>query len=536
MMFDDCKRDLKSTWKLVREVSCTKKGQAKQLPEYFKYSGNTLTSPQEIAESFNKFFTEIGPKLAKEIPKSDKHFTDFLSSPNPQNFQFSELSEMRILNFVNQMKPKSSYGNDFISNKVLKFIAPTIIQPLKHLINISLKTGYFPEDLKVAKVIPIYKDSDCHDFSNYRPISLINSLSRLIESIVCFQLTGFSDACDLFATHQYGFRARHNVTHPLLHFSEKIFQALNEGKISLAIFIDLKKAFDTVDYDILLAKLEHYGVRNTELLWFNNYLRNRQQYIHLSSLAGQSNITSSKLQCKCGIPQGSCLGPLLFLFFINDLTKATDFFTLLFADDCTFQISRSNSLSVINRANEELMKARQWFCANKLTINANKTKYILYKDPVSHIHVNNLYIGNSSITRVGRYCAEKSVRFLGIWVDDTLSFSSHISKLKSKLVSGIYALSTSSKLVSLKVRKLIYRSLVESHIRFASIIYGASNSNLISDIRVLQRKAIRIVAKAKYNAHTSELFKEYSFLKFDDIVHLNQTIFVRQFKNKQLPT
>ena len=121
-------------------------------------------------------------------------------------------------------------------------------------------------------------------------------------------------------------------------------------------------------------------------------------------------------------------------------------------------------------------------------------------------------------------------------MDDTLSFSSHISKLKSKLVSGIYALSTSSKLVSLKVRKLIYRSLVESHIRFASIIYGASNSNLISDIRVLQRKAIRIVAKAKYNAHTSELFKEYSFLKFDDIVHLNQTIFVRQFKNKQLPT
>ena len=167
-------------------------------------------------------------------------------------------------------------------------------------------------ELKVAKVIPIYKDSDCHDFSNYRPISLINSLSRLIESIVCFQLTGFSDACDLFATHQYGFRARHNVTHPLLHFSEKIFQALNEGKISLAIFIDLKKSFDTVDYDILLAKLEHYGVRNTELLWFNNYLRNRQQYIHLSSLAGQSNITSSKLRCKCRIPQGSCLGPLLF--------------------------------------------------------------------------------------------------------------------------------------------------------------------------------------------------------------------------------
>ena len=201
------------------------------------------------------FFTEIGPKLAKETPRCEKSYTDFLSSPNSLSFQFSELSETRILNFINKMKPKTSYGNDCISNKVLKFIAPTITQPLKHLSNISLKTGYFPDELKVAKVIPIYKDFNCHDFSKYCPISLINSLSRLIESIVCFQVTGFADAWDLFATHQYGFRAKHNVTHPLLHFSEKIFQALNEGNIYLAIFIDFKKAFDSVDFYIILAKI-----------------------------------------------------------------------------------------------------------------------------------------------------------------------------------------------------------------------------------------------------------------------------------------
>ena len=179
-------------------------------------------------------------------------------------------------------------------------------------------------------------------------------MSRLFESIVCFQVTGFADACDILYKHQYGFRAKHNVSQPLLHFSDSIFNALNNNKLSISIFLDLKKAFDTVNYEILLSKLEHYGIRNTELLWFRNYLSNRQQYVHLSNISGKSNISSCKLPCISGIPQGSCLGPLLFLFFINDLSKATNLLTLLFADDCTFQISGSDSLSLFKEANKQL--------------------------------------------------------------------------------------------------------------------------------------------------------------------------------------
>ena len=175
--------------------------------------------------------------------------------------------------------------------------------------------------------------------------------------------------------------------------------------------------------------------------------------MYLSKIAGVSNLNSSKLQCKSGIPQGSCLGPLLFLIFINDLPNATDLSTLLFADDCTFQISGSNSQSLIKLANQELEKSENWFNSNKLTINAKKTKYILYKNPSSHVHINDLYIGNSAITRVGQFCEETSVRFLGIWIDDALTFSGHISKLKSKLNSGLYALSTCNKIVPVKIRK-----------------------------------------------------------------------------------
>ena len=167
-----------------------------------------MSNPIDIANGFNKYFTEIGPQLAAKIPESQKSFTDYLGDPNENDFKFCELTEARILNFIKKMKPKSSFGEDAISNNVLKIIAPSLIKPLTHLINISLTTGFFPDQLKIAKIIPIYKDSNKHEFSNYRPISLLNSLSRLVDSIVCFQLTAFSESFDFFYKHQYDFHAK----------------------------------------------------------------------------------------------------------------------------------------------------------------------------------------------------------------------------------------------------------------------------------------------------------------------------------------
>ena len=535
--FAQCRTDLKETWKLVREVSCTKTKQRDKIPDYFRHEGTILKDPGEIANKFNKYFAEIGPNLAnaglKCQSRNSKHFSEFLGPKHENNFKFSELSQIRLYNFIKKIKPKTSFGQDLVSSKVLQFIAPTILRPLRHLINLSLRTGHFPDKFKVAKIVPIYKDSDQHEFNNYRPISLLSSLSRLLESIVSFQLTSFAEAHNIFYQHQYGFRANHSVAHPLLHFTENILKAQNEGKINISIFVDLKKAFDTVSYEILLAKLEHYGVRNTELLWFRNYLTNRTQYVSLN-LKGES-YSSCLLECKCGVPQGSCLGPLLFLFFINDLPNASKFFSILFADDTTFQLTGSNSSDTFLRANAELSRAEEWFIANKLTLNAKKTRVMVFKSKHQHVHYHNLYLQNNIIERVGEDCKENLVRFLGVWIDEFLTFTGHLAKLKGKLNSGIYALATCTKVVPFRVRKLIYHSLFESHLHFGSIIYGAATTKSLEEISTVQRKAVRVLTRSTYNAHTDPIFKKHKILKVADLVHLNQSIFVRQFKNAKLP-
>ena len=166
------------------------------------------------------------------------------------------------------------------------------------MINLSLETGFVPKELKLAKVIPVFKNGDKHEFTNYRPISLLSSFAKLLEKIVSRQLLGFLNTHDVLYQHQYGFRTNHNTSQPVLHFTHKIFNALNQkpSAKTLAIFIDLKKAFDTVDHNILLKKLEHYGIRNLENTWFKNYLLDREQFISVNG------INSKKVNVECGVP------------------------------------------------------------------------------------------------------------------------------------------------------------------------------------------------------------------------------------------
>jgi hypothetical protein len=244
---------------------------------------------------------------------------------------------------------------------------------------------------------------------------------------------------------------------------------------------------------------------------------------------------SDKVQVKCGFPTGSVAGPLLFLIFVNDLPNATDFFSLLFADDCTFQLSGSDPDYLIHKANAELSRAQTWFQANKLTLNIKKTKYILFKNKGVHVHFGDVKIGDDLVERVGDSCKDKSFRFLGHWVDENLTWKTHIEKLQSKLISANYALSTAKDSVPFRIRKSIYRSLFESHLHFGSIVYGSANPSMLSSIVNLQKRAVRSIVRARYSAHTDPIFRSLNILKVPDLINLNQVLFIHKSRSGQLP-
>ena len=426
-----------------------------------------------------------------------------------------------------------SSGTDFISNKLLKHIAPIIISPLHYLINLSLETGYIPREFKIAKVVPVYKDGDCHSYTNYRPISLLSSFSKLLEKIVARQLISFLNEHNILYKHQYGFRANHNTSQPVLHFYDKIYNALNQNHPAktVSIFIDLKKAFDTVDHKILIQKMEHYGVKGTSSLWFQNYLSNREQYVSING------IDSDVMKISCGVPQGSVLGPLLFLLYINDLPNATEFLTLLFADDTTFQFSGVNLDLLFEKCNLELEKASIWFKSNKLTLNVKKTKFMVFSEKNTKLNLQylNLKIGDKIIDQVGTDCKEKHFKFVGHVLDDKFTWAGHVEHICKKLASANYAINFTKNFLPPKIRKNLYYSMFDSHLNFGNLLWGCANKKLLGKIEVLQKRCIRNVALKSYRAHTEPIFKKLEILTFSDKLAFCRSVFIHQFRNNKLP-
>ena len=358
-----------------------------------------------IANKFNEYFIGIGPKLAEQIPViQGKKYEDYLTDPKQSIFKFVPMSEEDIYKIVKSLNTKTSYGFDGISTKLLQRIISPILKPLTLVINQSLATGIYPEKLKIAKICPLYKKGNVHVIDNYRPISLLPSLSKVFEKAVFNQLYSYFKEYDLFFDSQYGFLKLHSTQHAALELVDYATHEIDQNSAALSVYLDLSKAFDTIDQNILLHKLRYYGVSNTELIWFKNYLENRSQFVEIDGF------TSDVLGIHTGVPQGSILGPLLFIIYINDLPHCTQFFKfIIYADDT----SLFSSLNIADRSvsihdtftllNMELDKVSKWMALNK-SLNISKTKYIISQSKRKTCKNNfSVYIDGTSIERVSNF-------------------------------------------------------------------------------------------------------------------------------------
>ena len=395
--------------------------------------------------------------MANNFYLISNEFKNYLGPDRPEAFKFQRLTPDILCEAVANLKPKASSGPDMISTKMLKSLFPALAPVFTHAFNLSFQLGMVPAQHKIAKVIPIHKAGPAGDFNNYRPISLLNSASKLLERLVARQLTGYLNKHDLLYDNQYGFRKGRSTLQPVLVFLNHILsnKVPKRMRHTAAIFLDLKKAFDTVSHRVLLNKLRNMGVCGIALKWFTDYLSDRKQSVSINGTA------SDLLDVTCGVPQGSILGPLLFLIYINDMPLAVRFLTLLFADDTTLQMSDQDAGFLNMRVNDQLIVGEKWFRANFLTLNVAKTKYMLFpanKGFGDASQVLNLVLDGKKIEKVS------SFKFVGLHLDELLSWDVHHAHVVKKVASGTGILARLKRIVPQRIRLLIYNALIKPHL------------------------------------------------------------------------
>jgi len=392
----------------------------------------------------------------------------------------------------------------------------------------SILTGQVPSDLKIAKVIPIYKKGNKNQSSNYRPISMLNILSKILEKIIFSRMLSFLDKYKILNKHQFGFRKNHSTATALINALDNVYEHLDRGEDVIGVYLDIQKAFDCINHDILLDKLKAYGIRGTAWEWFKNYLGNRKQFV---SLMGYK---STNHAINYGVPQGSVLGPLLFLIYINDIQNANNTaFLNLFADDTSLFVFDKDVNNLFATCNNVLESINKWFIANKLKLSLDKCVYTYFqrtknkKSMTSH----KLYLNGAELQRV------ENSKYLGIFIDENLTWHTHIQYIISKLLKFCSIFYKLRSIIPHQILKTLYFSLVHPHLSYCVEIYANTYNKYLDPLIKLNNKILRILQNQKINYPVKKMYTLYNCMPVPQLHEYSILLLMHKFNynKEQLP-
>lgn len=472
--------------------------------------------PSVLPENYSDYdsscqFNQTFSNSNQVLNPSSNGFQTYIS-PSLSSFVLIELNDSDVLYLINTLSNKTSSDYDGISIKLIRQFALNNVNFITNFINTSFDSSYFPTSLKKATITPIFKSGDKNCFSNYRPISILPVFSKIIEKAIADKMYNFLNYTKFFSENQYGFIKGKSTEKALLEFSKFVHNSIEKSKKTVAIFLDISKAFDHVNHNILVKKLEYAGFRGNILKWFISYLSNREQRVKIR------NKFSNYIFSTRGVPQGSILGPLLFIIFINDFCKLKLFGKIItYADDSVILYSCLNINELTLQIESDLLEISKWFAANDLKLNLNKTKCIYFNLKQSESNLNlKFHSFSCSDQNCQCYTIEtvNSVKYLGLYIDSNMKWKSHINYLVKKLRYTLVKFYHLKYKIHFNFMKTLYYSWFYSLINYGIIIYGGEYKTNLFPLISIQNKCFKILNSNRNSNNTTNIYTEINLLPF----------------------
>ena len=520
-LFQKIGKNSRNLWSVLN--SLTKKSVNKTDVVQIKINDMIICDNHEIANVFNKHFSNAGQSVQNSI-KSTAPNLNTVKKVN-DTMMFMPINETEICTLVSRLKAKKSFGHDGISNEFLKKIINCIKYPLCVIFNKSLNSGIFPDQMKHAVVKPLFKSGDVELCDHYRPISLLPVISKVLEKIVYYRVVSHMEKHNILYDKQFGFRKHHSTNDAVGVFISDLLKGWDNEMTVISIFIDLKKAFNTVSHKLILKKLELLGIENAKLGWFRSYLTNRMQITKVN------DETSEPCVINTGVPQGSLLGVLLFQLLINDMTQVLKHSNcLLYADDTTIYVIGRNIRFMKMKLQSNIDSISMWLCSNSLKLNVAKTKVLLFNyagiTPLIDISIEGELIENVN-----------EFKFLGINLDSELSFESHYLNLYKKLAKTVFVVRKLSTFVPRCNLRDLYYAYFHSNLTYGLTLWGNScKKSYLDSIYMLQKRLVRIICGKSYKDHSMPLFKQTEILTIYDQLQLDNVKLTHRIVHRLAPS